>query len=85
MGSVSLKKFKNNKSVESLKFGTFQEVSDFIQNELKSLKKFKLSCSTEKKGLSTIAYYKFKDKNITYEIKNKISFLKKNKLTIGSI
>ena len=85
MGGVTLKKFKNNKNVESLKFETFQEVSDFIQNELKSLKKFSLSCSSKKNGMGTITYYKLKDKNITYEIKNKISFLKKNMITIGEI
>ena len=85
MGGVTLKKFENNKKVEFLKFATFQEVSDFIQNELKSLKKFSFSCSSKKNWLSTVTYYKLKDKNITYEIKNKMSFLKKNIITIGGI
>ncbi len=85
MRGVTLKKFDNNKNVEFLKFETFQDVSDFIQNELKSLKKFGFSCSSKKKWLSTITYYKLKDKNITYEINNKMSFLKKNMITIGEI
>ncbi len=85
MGGVTLKKFENNKNVEFLKFENFQEVSDFIQNELKSLKKFSFSCSSKKNVLSTTTYYKFKDKNITYEIRNKLSFLKKNMITIGGI
>ena len=85
MGGVTLKKFEKNKNVKFLKFETFQEVSDFIQNELKSLKKFGFSCSSKKKWLSTITYYKLKDKNITYEINNKMSFLKKNMITIGEI
>ncbi|MEE9165610.1 MAG: hypothetical protein V3U15_05050 [Nitrospinota bacterium] len=85
MGGITLKKFENNKNVEFLKFETFQEVSAFIQNELKSLKKFSFSCSSKKKGLSTITHYKLKDKNITYEIRNKNSFLKKNMITIGEI
>lgn len=85
MRGVTLKKFENNKSVESLKFKTFQEASDFIQNELKSFKKFSFSCSSKENGWSIITYYKLKDENITYEIKNKKSFLKKNMVTIGGI
>ena len=85
MGGVTLKKFKNDKNVEFLKFGTYQEVSDFLEKELKSLKKFYFSCSSKKNRLSTITYYKLKDKNITYEIKSKKSLFKKNMLTIAGM
>ena len=85
MGGVTLKKLENNKNIKSLKFDTFQEVSDFIQNELKSLKRFSFSCSSKKNWRSTITYYKLKNENITYEIKNKKSFLKKNMLTIRGV
>ena len=72
MGGVTLKKFEKNKNVKFLKFETFQEVSDFIQNELKSLKKFSFSCSSKKNGMGTITYYKLKDKNNLKKTSEKI-------------
>jgi|TARA_Y100000031_G_C7955376_1_gene263448 hypothetical protein len=86
MRGVMLYKFQNNKNVESLKFETFQEVSDFIWGELKGMKRFNFSYSSEKNGWrETITHFKLKDHNIVYVIKNKKSLLKKNMLIMGEI
>lgn len=84
MKKVKLDKFYNNKNVETIKFHTLEEASNFIWNELKGLKKYNFSYSTKKNGWGeTITYFKLKDININYIIKKRRSLLKKNIFKIG--
>ena len=83
MRVFTLKKFQNDEKIQSLSFDTFQEISDFIWGELKCLEVFNFSCSSEEEGSNMVTYYKLKDENITYEIRNKKFASKKNMLMIG--
>lgn len=81
--NITLNKFQNDRIVKSLSLGTFQEASDFIWDELKDLKKFKISCSTIKKEGTTITYFRLEDHGISYIVRNKISSLGRNIFRMG--
>lgn len=81
--NITLNKFQNDRIVKSLSLRTFQEASDFIWDELKELKKFKISCSTIKKEGTTITYFRLEDHGISYIVRNKISSLGRNIFRMG--
>ena len=84
MKKVKLCKFQDDQKIESIKFETFQEVSNFIWNELKGMKKFNFSYSSNKNWLGeTITHLKLKDSNIMYIVKSKNYLLRKNIFKIG--